>query len=39
MRWLDSVNGYEFEKTEGDSRGQRSLVCYSPLGGKDLDLT
>ena len=31
MRWLDgiidSLNGYEFEQTVGDSEGQGNLVC------------
>ena len=29
MRWLDSINKHEFEQTQGDSGGQRSLTCYS----------
>ena len=33
--WL---NGREFEQTLGDSGGQRSLVCCSPLGHKDSDM-
>ena len=32
--WLD---GHEFEQTLGDSRGQRSLACYSPWGHKESD--
>ena len=27
MRWLDSINGHEFEQTPGDSEGQGNLVC------------
>ena len=34
MRWLDSINGHEFEQTPGDSGGQGSLVCCSPWGCK-----
>ena len=34
--WPD---GHEFEQTPGDSRGQRSLACYSPRGHKDSDTT
>ena len=34
--WL---NGHEFEQTLGDSKGQRSLECYSPCGNKELDTT
>ena len=35
-QWL---NGYEFEQTQGDSDGQRSLVCCSLLGRNELDMT
>ena len=34
--WL---NGHEFEQTLGDGEGQRSLVCSSPEGHKELDMT
>ena len=34
--WL---NGYESEETLGDSEGQRSLMCYSLWGHKELDVT
>ena len=34
--WLD---GHELEHALGDSGGQRSLVCYSPWGGKKLEKT
>ena len=34
--WLD---GHEFEQTPGDSEGQWSLVCCSPWGRKELDMT
>ena len=30
MRWLDGINGHEFEQTPGGSEGQGSLVCCSP---------
>ena len=33
------LNGHEFEQTPGDSKGQRSLVCYSPWGCKESDMT
>ena len=41
MRWLDgiTVNRHEFEQTPGDSKGQESLVCYSPWGHKESDTT
>ena len=29
----------EFEQAPGDGDGQGSLVCYSPLGCKELDTT
>ena len=29
----------EFEQTMGDSEGQGSLVCCSPWGHKELDVT
>ena len=37
--WHHRFNGHEFEQTPGDSEGQKSLVCYSPLGCKQLDTT
>ena len=30
---------HEFEQTPGDSGGQRSLVCCSLVGHKELDTT
>ena len=33
------LNGREFEQALGDGEGQGSLVCYSPCGCKDLDMT
>ena len=33
------LNGHEFGQTPGDSGGQRSLVCCSPWGHKELDTT
>ena len=35
--WHHRLNGHEFEKTPGDSEGQRSLVCCSPWGCKESD--
>ena len=32
-------NGHEFEHTQGDNEGQGSLVCCSPLGFRELDMT
>ena len=34
--WL---KGYEFEQTLGDGEGQGSLVCWSPWGHKESDMT
>ena len=33
------LNGYEFERSPGDSERQRSLVCCSPFGHEELDST
>ena len=33
------LNGHEFENTLGDSKGQGSLVCYSPWSHKKPDMT
>ena len=32
-------NEDEFEQTPGDGEGQGRLVCYSPWGRKELDMT
>ena len=37
--WHHWLNGHEFEQTLGDSEGQGSLVCCSPWGHKELDMT
>ena len=37
--WHHRLNGHEFEQTPGDGEGQRSLVCCSPWGHKELDRT
>ena len=37
--WHHRLNGQEFEHSQGDSEGQESLVCYTPWGGKELDMT
>ena len=42
MKWLDGIielNGREFKQSLGDGEGQGSLVCYSPQGCKELDMT
>ena len=37
--WHHQLNGHEFQQTLGDSEGQGSLVCCSPWGHKELDMT
>ena len=37
--WHHELNGHEFEKTLVDIEGQGSLVCCSPWGHKELDMT
>ena len=42
MRWLYGItrlNGHEFEKTPGVGDGQEILVCCSPWGRKESDMT
>ena len=34
-----TLNGHEFEQALGDGEGQESLVCCSPWGGRDSDMT
>ena len=37
--WPHQLNGHKFEQTPGDNEGQGSLVCCSPWGCKELDVT
>ena len=37
--WHHQHNGHEFEQILGDSEGQESLVCYSPRGLKESNIT
>ena len=37
--WHYQLNGHESEQTSGDSEGQGSLVCCSPWGHKESDMT
>ena len=39
VRYHHRLNGRELEQTPGDRIGQRSLVCCSPWGHKELDET
>ena len=37
--WHHWLNGHEFEQTLGDGEEQGSLLCCSPWGRKELDMT
>jgi len=37
--WHHRLNGHEFEQTPGDSEEWGSLVCCSPWGCRELDMT
>ena len=37
--WHHRFDGHEFEQAPGVGDGQRSLVCYSPWGRKEVDTT
>ena len=37
--WHHRLKGHEFEQTPGDSEGQASLACCSPLGRRESDVT
>ena len=37
--WHHRLNGHVFEETPGDSEEQGSLVCCSPWGLKETDMT
>ena len=41
MRWLDGITdyGHEFEQALGVGDGQGGLVCCSPWGCKESDMT
>ena len=39
VAWHHQLNRYEFEQTPGDGEGQGSLVCCSPWGRKESDMT
>ena len=39
MRWCHWLSGHYFEQTAGDTEGQGSLVCCSPQGCKESDMT
>ena len=37
--WQHGLNGHEFEQALGDGKGQGSLMCCSPQGCKESDMT
>jgi len=37
--WHHRLKGHEFEQALGDSEGQGNLVCCSPRGRKESDMT
>ena len=37
--WHHQLNGHEFEQAPGDGEGQGSLVCSSPWGQKESEMT
>ena len=39
VEWHHRGNGHELGKTLGDGEGQGGLVCCSPWGHKELDMT
>ena len=39
VEWHHWLNGHESEQTLGDSEGQGSLMCCSPWGRKESDMT
>ena len=39
VEWHHRLNGHECEQASGDGEGQGSLVCCSPWGHKESDMT
>ena len=37
--WHHRLSGHEYEQAPGDGEGQGSLVCCSPWGHKESDMT
>ena len=37
--WYHWLNGHQFDEALGDGEGQEGLVCCSPWGHKELDMT
>ena len=39
VEWHHRLYGHEFEQVLGDGKGQGSLLCCSPWGHKQSDMT
>ena len=39
VEWHHRLNEHEFERAPGDGEGQGNLVCCSPQGLKESDMT
>ena len=39
VAWHHQLDGHEFEQALGFGDGQGSLMCYSPWGHKESDMT
>ena len=37
--WLHQIDGHEFEQVQGVGDRKGSLVCCSPWGHKEMDMT
>ena len=37
--WHHQLDGHEFEQAPGEGEGQESLMCCSPWGHKESDMT
>ena len=37
--WHHWLIGHEFEQTQGDGEGQGGMICCSPWGHKEVDMT
>ena len=39
LAWHHQLNGHKFEQAPQDDKGQGSLLCYTPWGRKESDMT
>ena len=37
--WYHQLHGHKFERSLGDGEGRQRLVCFSPWGHKESDMT